>query len=195
MGRLFDIGGPLTKDSMMNARPVKLVRAALLAATKAFAVLTVATDASAQLDITVKPHLRFVLDTSSSMCEAFIRRAIAVVIQSRRRDVPRSAFTAHSPTANSYCVTYRSRDDCNGMIDDGTLSTHTRIGMVGGSGVGDCRPGTQRCVAGAPACIGATGPTPEVCDGRANNCNGMPGVRWPRQRLRRNHRQWHCVGL
>jgi hypothetical protein len=64
-------------------------------------------------------------------------------------------------------------DDCNGMVDDGTLSADTRIGVPCGSGVGDCRPGQQRCVSGAPACVGAVGPTTEVCDGRDNNCDGM----------------------
>ncbi len=64
-------------------------------------------------------------------------------------------------------------DDCDGMVDNGTLAADTRIGLTCGSGIGDCRPGTQRCVVGVPTCTGATVAQPETCDGRDNDCNGM----------------------
>ncbi len=63
-------------------------------------------------------------------------------------------------------------NDCNGMVDD-NLIADMRIGLNCGSGVGDCRPGRNTCVAGAPVCTGGVGPQPEVCDGRDNNCDGM----------------------
>ena len=43
-----------------------------------------------------------------------------------------------------------------------------------GSSVGECRPGTETCVGGVwGACVGAIGPTPEVCDGKDNNGTGV----------------------
>ncbi|MCZ7687234.1 MAG: MopE-related protein [Sandaracinaceae bacterium] len=43
-----------------------------------------------------------------------------------------------------------------------------------GSSVGACRPGTQLCTAGAwsTTCVGATGPTAEICDEADNDCDG-----------------------
>ncbi len=64
-------------------------------------------------------------------------------------------------------------NDCNGTTDDGTLADDLRIGASCGLGLGDCRQGSNRCMAGAVVCTGAVGPTPELCDGRDNNCDGM----------------------
>jgi GH25 family lysozyme M1 (1,4-beta-N-acetylmuramidase) len=43
-----------------------------------------------------------------------------------------------------------------------------------GSNVGECRQGVETCSGGVwSACVGAVGPTPEVCDGKDNDCNGL----------------------
>jgi hypothetical protein len=42
-----------------------------------------------------------------------------------------------------------------------------------GSDVGECKHGQQTCSNGVwGACVGGVGPSPEVCDGRDNDCNG-----------------------
>ncbi len=42
-----------------------------------------------------------------------------------------------------------------------------------GSNLGACRSGTSTCGNGSwSECVGAVGPTPEVCDGIDNNCDG-----------------------
>jgi len=63
-------------------------------------------------------------------------------------------------------------NDCNGQTDDGTLAMDPNVNVPCGSGVGDCRPGTRRCVMGTPTCVGAITATAETCDGRDNDCNG-----------------------
>ncbi len=59
-------------------------------------------------------------------------------------------------------------DDCDGVIDDNLTDT----GGVCGSSVGQCKTGTEQCVSGALKC-NDVGPTPEICDGLDNNCNGQ----------------------
>ena len=57
-------------------------------------------------------------------------------------------------------------DDCDGIVDGMTRSC--------GSSVGDCRPGTETCKAGAwGACLGGVGPGVEDCNGGDENCDGM----------------------
>jgi hypothetical protein len=73
-------------------------------------------------------------------------------------------------------------DDCNGVIDDG----FGRDGATCFAGEGECRnQGTFSCSAdGSESVCSATAKpsTPEVCDGKDNDCNGkvddgeMPGV-------------------
>ncbi len=73
-------------------------------------------------------------------------------------------------------------DDCNGAVDDvcpclpGTVQDCT-LGPPGRRAVGVCSGGTQRCAGSGEfgtwaACEGAIGPSPEVCDGADNDCNG-----------------------
>jgi len=74
--------------------------------------------------------------------------------------------------------------DCDGVIDDGCLcrSGDTRACYAGPGatrGVGLCRDGAQSCVvaaggAGADwgACTGSRLPSPELCEGLDNNCDG-----------------------
>ncbi|MEM4321870.1 MAG: LamG-like jellyroll fold domain-containing protein, partial [Candidatus Woesearchaeota archaeon] len=58
-------------------------------------------------------------------------------------------------------------DDCDGQADEG-LS-----GAPCGSDVGECVSGTFSCSGGVGSCVGEVGPSPEVCDGLDNNCDGQ----------------------
>jgi len=63
-------------------------------------------------------------------------------------------------------------NDCDGAID--SLDTDAPLPGVGascGSSVGECATGVQECVDGEIVCSDV-GPTPEICDGKDNNCNG-----------------------
>ncbi len=63
-------------------------------------------------------------------------------------------------------------DDCNGGVDEGCSCTAGDSRSCGSS-IGACVPGTQSCTTGAWGdCTGATLPTPEVCDGKDDDCNG-----------------------
>jgi len=68
-------------------------------------------------------------------------------------------------------------NDCNGSIDDGLVPPAAQCNPDGiPSGVslqGECKPGTFVC-RGADGwkCHGGVGPTPEICDGKDNDCDG-----------------------
>jgi hypothetical protein len=70
-------------------------------------------------------------------------------------------------------------DDCDGAVDEEEDLFPCPGGAGGvcrpacGSNVGECRPGTSRCVSGALVCEGSTAPATETCDGRDNDCNGV----------------------
>jgi hypothetical protein len=62
-------------------------------------------------------------------------------------------------------------NDCDGTVDN-NLPAGT-INLVCGASQGTCLPGKTACVNGTIVCQGATGPQPEVCDGKDNDCNGF----------------------
>jgi len=77
----------------------------------------------------------------------------------------------------------RIDNNCDGTIDEGCRcvvgeSRRCYPGPAGTADVGPCASGTQRCDANPDgssdwgACEGAALPTPELCDGRDNDCDG-----------------------
>jgi hypothetical protein len=60
-------------------------------------------------------------------------------------------------------------DDCNGQVDDNVPGTG---GMCNTGFPGPCASGTIACQGGVTDCFPDVAPTPEVCDGIDNDCEG-----------------------
>lgn len=58
-------------------------------------------------------------------------------------------------------------DNCNGQIDEGIAQ------VACGLDIGACKAGLTRCDNGTTGCVGATGPSAEVCDNQDNDCDGI----------------------
>ncbi len=64
-------------------------------------------------------------------------------------------------------------NNCDGMTDPGCACTDGDTQPCGMNSTGACRMGTQECVGGAwGTCVGNVNPTPEVCNGIDDDCNG-----------------------
>jgi hypothetical protein len=59
-------------------------------------------------------------------------------------------------------------NDCDGETDEGNPGG----GASCGEEEGECSPGTITCVGGELICVGGTGPSPELCDDKDNDCDG-----------------------
>jgi hypothetical protein len=59
-------------------------------------------------------------------------------------------------------------NDCDGQVDEQAFNVGTSCGF----NQAPCTLGTTACVNGALVCQGGVQPSPEVCDGIDNNCNG-----------------------
>jgi Putative metal-binding motif len=60
-------------------------------------------------------------------------------------------------------------DDCDGTVDDNPSDA----GGQCGSAVGSCSGGIKQCQSGSLVCVGAVGPTPELCNGKDDDCDGV----------------------
>ncbi|MCU0654888.1 MAG: MopE-related protein [Polyangiaceae bacterium] len=69
-------------------------------------------------------------------------------------------------------------NDCNDLVDDGAMPL---VGAACGASVGQCKPGVLVCSGGVIDCAGAVMPSPEVCDGLDNDCDGTPDNNVPVQ--------------
>ena len=64
-------------------------------------------------------------------------------------------------------------DNCNGQIDENVYK-QCSSGPSNTTPLGDCRAGTSSCTLGRwNSCQGEVLPSPEACDGRDNDCNGL----------------------
>ena len=62
-------------------------------------------------------------------------------------------------------------NDCDGQTDEGPMP---QVGLAcGSSQVGACKFGTTVCNQGQISCAGAVLASPELCDGKDNDCNGV----------------------
>jgi MYXO-CTERM domain-containing protein len=59
-------------------------------------------------------------------------------------------------------------NDCDGKVDE----EDPNLGKICGTNIGECKAGAFACESGQLVCKGSVGSTPEICDGKDNDCNG-----------------------
>ena len=80
---------------------------------------------------------------------------------------PRTCDADHPCATGSTCVDTR----CVKGVAPECVAGEVR---ACGSGMGECRPGMQRCVGGVfDSCAGGVSPVPERCDNKDNDCDGL----------------------
>ncbi|TNE43575.1 MAG: hypothetical protein EP343_32685 [Deltaproteobacteria bacterium] len=70
--------------------------------------------------------------------------------------------------------TDKEDNNCDGKINDNCRCA-PKTSQACGTDVGECSKGYQKCGTSGQweTCINETKPTPEICDGKDNNCNGV----------------------
>jgi len=82
------------------------------------------------------------------------------------------ANPAINPLATEACN--GADDDCDGVQDNGNPEGGAACGITD---VGACSLGVTTCSAGALACVGEVGPSPEICNGLDDDCdNDVPAA-------------------
>ena len=61
-------------------------------------------------------------------------------------------------------------DNCNGTIDEGNPESG---GSCSTGLPGACSPGAFQCIGGGLVCVQTTTASPEICDAKDNDCDGM----------------------
>jgi hypothetical protein len=70
-------------------------------------------------------------------------------------------------------TTEPSAETCDGLDNDCDGAVDEELTVVCGSSLGTCRTGLRTCYFGQwGACVGEVAPSPEICDGQDNDCDG-----------------------